>query len=190
MYYFRECAENREVTEQQVYLDKTAKAKYEAAKSMKEKKELLLAMLNTKQDEFARQMKLLSDKLLLTMEEFHQLALINNYVTVLESQINIVKHRVQAADVSSDEKGILHNTLTELDKEPQLAIVNDTLKKPWSEKADKKAQKAWAYTILNIGTKDHGPALICLHVCMFILLCMYVYMYFVEVASSTGLPFV
>ena len=108
------------------------------------------------------------------------MALINNYVTVLESQINIVKHRVQAADVSSDEKGILHNTPTELDEELQLAIVNDTLKKPGSEQADKKAQKARAHTILNIGTKDHSLA--CLHVCMFILLCVYVYMYFVEVS--------
>ena len=72
-------------------------------------------MLTTKQDEFTKQMKLLSDKLLLTMEEFHQLALINNYVTVLESQINIVKQREQAANVSSDEKGFLHNRLKELD---------------------------------------------------------------------------
>ena len=91
--HFRDCVENREITEQQ-NLDETAKAKYEAAKSMKEKKELLLAMLSTKQDEFAKQMKLLSDKLLLTMEEFHQLALINSYVRVVESQINIVKQRV------------------------------------------------------------------------------------------------
>ena len=188
MYHFRECAENREITEQQFYLDETAKAKYEAAKNMKEKKELLLAMLSTKQDEFAKQMKLLSDKLLLTMEEFHQLALINSYMRVLESQINIVKHRVQAADVSSDDKGILHNMLTELDKKLQLARVNDTLKNPQSEQADKRAQKAWAYTILNIDTKDHGLA--CLRICMFILLCMYAYMYFVEVTSSTGLPFV
>ena len=45
---FHEYAENREVTEPVDYLDTTAKAKYEAAKSMEEKKELLLAKLNTK----------------------------------------------------------------------------------------------------------------------------------------------
>ena len=156
--HFHEYAENRQVTEPEDYLDETAKAKYEAAKSMKEKKELLLAELNTKQEESEKQRKFLSEKLLLTMEEFHQLGLTNNYARVLESQIHIVKQRVQVPDVSSDEKDILRNTLTQLDK--KLQLVNETLKKPWSKQADEKTQKAWAYKMLNIDAEDTdcGPA--------------------------------
>ena len=76
--------------------------------------ELLLAELNAKQKELAEQKKLLSEKLLLAMEEFHQLGLTKNYARVLENQIHIIKQRVQVSDVSSDGKDILRNTLTEL----------------------------------------------------------------------------
>ena len=158
MDHFHECAEYRQVTDQQFYLDETAKAKYESAKSTKEKMELLLAELNTKQEEFAEKKKLLCEKLLLTMEEFHQLGLTQNYARVLENHIYIIKQRVQVSDVSSDEKDILRNTLTELDKKFQ--VVNETLMKPWSKQGDKKIQKAWACKILNMDVEDtdRGPA--------------------------------
>ena len=65
------------------------------------------------------------------MEEFHQLGLTNNYARVLESQIHIIKQQVQVPDVSIDEKDILQNTLTELEK--KLQLVTETLKKPWSK---------------------------------------------------------
>ena len=145
-------------TEIQEPADTTVKAKYEAAKSMKEKKELLLAKLNTKQEEYKKQMKLLSEKLLLTMEEFHQLGLTNNYARVLEGQINVVTQRVQVPDVSYDQKDILRNTITELDK--KLQLVYETLKQPWSKQADEKTQKVWAYKMLSIDVDDddHSPA--------------------------------
>ena len=103
-------------------------------------------------------MKLLSEKLLLTMEEFHQLGLTNNYARVLEGQIHVVKQRVQVPDVSYDQKDILRNTITELDK--KLQLVYETLRKPWSKQADEKTQKAWAYKMLSIDANDddHGPA--------------------------------
>lgn len=156
--HFHEYAENREVTEAEDFLDETAKGKYEAAKSMEEKAELLLAELNAKQKESEKQRRLLSEQLLLVMEEFHQLGLTNNYARVLESQIHVVKQRVQVPDVSSDEKDILRNTLTKLEK--KLQLVNETLKKPWSKQADEKTQKAWAYKMLNINEEDddRGPA--------------------------------
>ena len=135
--------------------DTTVKAN---AKSMKEQKELLLAKLNTKQEEYKKQMKLLSEKLLLTMEEFHTLGLTNNYARVLEGQIHVVKQRVQVLDVSNDQKDILRNTITELDK--KLQLVYETLRKPWSKQADEKTQKVWAYKMLSIDADDddHGPA--------------------------------
>ena len=104
-------------------------------------------------------MKPLGEKLLLTIEEFHQLGLTKNYARVLESQIHIVKQQVQVSDVSGDEKDILRNTLAELDK--KLQIVNETLRKPWSKQGDDhEIQKVWAYKILNMNVEDtdHGPA--------------------------------
>lgn len=156
--HFHEYAENIQVSEPEDYLDTTAKAKYEAAVSMEEKAELLLAELNTKQEQSEKQRRALSEQLLLIMEEFHQLGLTNNYARVLESQIHIVKQRVEVPGVTIDEKGALRKTLTELEK--KLRLVEETLDKPWSKEADEKTQKAWAYKMLKIDANDgdHSPA--------------------------------
>ena len=93
VHHFYEFTENRKITELKNLFDETAKAKYEDAKSMEEKKEVLSAELNIKQEESEKQRKLLSEKLFIKMEEFHQLGLTNDYMRsgVLESKIHIVK---------------------------------------------------------------------------------------------------
>jgi len=89
----------------------------------------------------------LSHKLLLILEEFHQLGLNKNYAKLLECHLFTVRQRKETSDNQAD---IANLTKTEEQIEKKLVLVKTTLEEPWSPKADPAVQKRWACKILGI----------------------------------------
>lgn len=134
-------------TEQVPLVDDDMKKKFEEADNADKiaamAKSNIAKQLKNSEDKKKR----LSHKLLLTMEEFHELGLNKNYAKLLETHLFAVQQRREASDNQEDIASLI-NTESEIKK--KLDIVKATLDEPWSPQADPKVQKDWACKMLNI----------------------------------------
>ena len=146
-FHYHNEAKMVEETETKPLIDDKMKKKFEEAENADKMASLAQSMIAMKIKESEDEKKTLSHKLLLTMEEFHELGLNKNYAKLLESHLFAVKQRKEASD---DQKDIESLTKTEEEIQKKIDIVRSTLNEPWSPRADPKVQRDWACKMLNI----------------------------------------
>ena len=127
-------------------IDKKAKKKFEAAKSMEERAQIMKAEYSRKKMESELQRKKLSQQLLVTIEKYQRLGVTRNYARVLAAHVELVEHYLQGED--HDKMKGLTKTKEELKK--KLELVEETLKEPWSHDADPEAKRNWACAVLDV----------------------------------------
>ena len=142
-------------TERKPLINDEMKKKFEDAENADKIAALAKSKISKQISESEKQKKALSNKLLLTMEEFHVLGLNKNYAKLLESHLFAVQQRKEASDNQVD---IASLTNTEMEIQKKLDIVKATLKEPWSPQANLQVQKDWACKLLEIDPNSRFTA--------------------------------
>ena len=130
------------------FVDGEMKRKFEAAKTMEERATIFKRELRRQREASEREKQRLSERLLLTIEEFHKLGINRNYAKLLENQLAVVKHRLEGS-VGAETKD-LRKTKDVIQK--KLQLVETTLNEPWSPNADVSVQREWACKMLGVTT--------------------------------------
>ena len=115
---------------------------------MEERATIFKRELRRQREASEQERQRLSERLLLTIEEFHKLGINRNYAKLLENQLAVVKHRLEGS-VGAETKD-LRKTKEEIEK--KLQLVETTLNEPWSPNADVSVQREWACKMLGVTT--------------------------------------
>ena len=131
-------------------IDSKMKKEFEKSKSMEERAKMLMQQSQKRKERSEKEKEKLSKELLIVLDEFHAKGMNRNYAKLLQTQIDIIKLRIEDADVL--DTAPLRKTKEEL--ETKLIVVQKTLKEePWSKK-DIQNSKEWACSCLGLDPKS------------------------------------
>ena len=131
-------------------IDEEGKRQFEKAQSQQERLSILKEQHQHQRKKSEEERKKLSVKLLVTITQFEKLGATRSYGQVLQSQFAVVDQRLKGIGPAKKvEYKFWVKAKEELEK--KLALVQKTLKEPWSRDADPETQRDWARTILEVG---------------------------------------